>query len=210
MGGDVATYTATENAAITSSIATATGVSAADVSVVSVAAGSVIVSATMPSAAGSSLVSQVSNKTLATLGRQPITAATCSSGCSAATPAQTNTVQPVGMPIGVVVAQNPLPLNVASPLPLGSSATAGNINGSSVSAVFRVDRKSLPLLHKGENCWDHCEGQGGMCAWCGSGLCCREGYRPDLRKGLCLKLQGCQHYHCCTKGVLLLPTPVIV
>jgi hypothetical protein len=57
------------------------------------------------------------------------------------------------------------------------------------------------LLNTGKNCFNPCEGQGGECPWCGSGICCRKGYRPDIRKGLCLKLQGCEHYHCCTEHV---------
>eukprot|EP00397_Hematodinium_sp_SG-2012_P030216 GEMP01031984.1.p1 GENE.GEMP01031984.1~~GEMP01031984.1.p1 ORF type:complete len:347 (+),score=68.14 GEMP01031984.1:411-1451(+) len=51
------------------------------------------------------------------------------------------------------------------------------------------------LVHQGEDCWHHCENQSGICSWCGSGKCCRQGFQGD--NGCCAKEEGGATHHEC-------------
>ncbi len=42
----------------------------------------------------------------------------------------------------------------------------------------------ITLLNAGQDCWGACQSQQGLCAWCGSGSCCRKGWAGNGCDGL--------------------------
>eukprot|EP00929_Paragymnodinium_shiwhaense_P021731 TRINITY_DN1409_c0_g1_i4.p1 TRINITY_DN1409_c0_g1~~TRINITY_DN1409_c0_g1_i4.p1 ORF type:complete len:1269 (-),score=397.31 TRINITY_DN1409_c0_g1_i4:270-4076(-) len=46
----------------------------------------------------------------------------------------------------------------------------------------------------GEDCYEPCHGKAGICAWCGSGACCREGFEEDPVE--CYGAGGKEHHEC--------------
>merc|ERR1712070_1305035 len=49
------------------------------------------------------------------------------------------------------------------------------------------------LRNAGKNCWTPCHKKNGKCAWCGTGACCRHGWK----KGGCDGKQGAKSHHAC-------------
>merc|ERR1712070_1260736 len=49
------------------------------------------------------------------------------------------------------------------------------------------------LRNAGKNCWTPCHKKNGKCAWCGTGVCCRHGWK----KGGCDGKQGAKKHHAC-------------
>ena len=48
-----------------------------------------------------------------------------------------------------------------------------------VSAQASDISDDFGLENGGQACWDHCQSTTGFCAWCGTGMCCRQGYEGD-------------------------------
>ena len=65
--------------------------------------------------------------------------------------------------------------------------------------LFELVDPEVGLLNKGEDCWNHCSGQG-PCSWCGSGgYCCTQKFGwTDVSNG-CDGTFGGQTKHECSK-----------
>ena len=70
------------------------------------------------------------------------------------------------------------------------------------------------LLNAGEDCWDGCFGQPGVCGWCGgsAGACCMRSATGNLASEACggpatgPSTVGCDGHHCCVDAISP-PTP---
>merc|ERR1719277_2058290 len=52
------------------------------------------------------------------------------------------------------------------------SAGEERTDANSDRYAFVCAATQAAIQHEGENCWGQCEGKGGTCPWCGTGVCC--------------------------------------
>merc|ERR1719412_2625539 len=75
-----------------------------------------------------------------------------------------------------------------------SSSSTTVVEGLTSGGGMRI---AAGLKNGGKNCWDHCGHRSGMCKWCGTGACCRNGWKGQGGNSGCGKNQGGADYHAC-------------
>jgi len=88
---------------------------------------------------------------------------------------------------------------VSNPIEAKNDTVNAKDKDASLKNVLTETREGLELHNEGKECWNNCNKITGRCNWCGSGSCCRIGYKGDG----CSASTGCPNNHCCTKYSLV-------
>ena len=78
-----------------------------------------------------------------------------------------------------------LALNLCSPPKNGDNCLAWKAS---------VSFSSSTLQNENKECWNSACLRGGPCSFCGTGSCCRKGWKAGVG---CSGVNGCNGYHCC-------------